>query len=239
MEAEAPTITNIIASDLADPGRLVELHRQAIELGWASDCYLGPTGELAFVSAAVHAQRIVRQHGKGDPVRLFAWFARGLDKPVRSNGTATPDPEQFDIAVWEDEQLAKWENGEDRTNRRSDFITNDDEQIAHWQIKRHRYGELPRGALSLSTDARFVQHFVRIARNHRWYEKPERLFAMLKDRLGDEWTQGRWDDACEELRDGGGPIHVGKVVSAYLADRGIIEPTVKLFQAEESVQGVA
>ncbi len=62
---------------------------------------------------------------------------------------------------------------------------------------------------------------------------------MLADRLGDDWTHQRWDDGCAELREGGGPVHVGRVLSAYLADRGILEPTVKLFQGVESVQGVA
>ena len=193
MEAEPPTIANIAPEDLTDTGRLLELHRQAVDAGWARASYLGPGGQLDFFAAAVHAKQIVHRDG-GDACKLFAWIV---------------------------------------CKRQWQVVTNANEEPAHERLREHLHPSLPRStAPTLSGDARFVQHFLRVARNSCWYEKSDHLFAMLKDRLGDDWTQGRWDDACAELRDGGGPVHVGRVLDTLLARCGVTAPTIRIHYAD-------
>jgi hypothetical protein len=65
-----PTLADVRIEDLKDTGRLLDLHRQAVDrqLIGASEA-----DRLKFVAAAEHALAI----GKGNPPGLFAWLVRG------------------------------------------------------------------------------------------------------------------------------------------------------------------
>lgn len=62
--AEKPSIRHVVRNDLTDTGRLLELHRQAVEKGLAKP---GERGRLEFVSLAEHALTF----GKKNPCGLF------------------------------------------------------------------------------------------------------------------------------------------------------------------------
>jgi hypothetical protein len=69
-EASPPTLRNIVPADLRDTGRLLELHREAVE----AKLITGSERErLLFVSAAEHARSI----GKENPCGLFIHLVRG------------------------------------------------------------------------------------------------------------------------------------------------------------------
>ncbi len=61
-------MTNISVEDLRDTGRLLELHRQAVERG---DPVAGEAGRLDFIALAERA----RASGKNPP-KLFAWLLK-------------------------------------------------------------------------------------------------------------------------------------------------------------------
>lgn len=67
-ERARPKISAVTPADLADVGRLIELHGQAVRRGWARDCEYDRD---RVVAAAVHAQRV-----GDDPPRLFASIVR-------------------------------------------------------------------------------------------------------------------------------------------------------------------
>ncbi len=69
-EAAPPTLRNIVPADLRDTGRLLELHREAVE----AKLIAGSERErLLFVAAGEHARSI----GKGNPCGLFIHLVRG------------------------------------------------------------------------------------------------------------------------------------------------------------------
>jgi hypothetical protein len=64
-----PTLADVRIEDLKDTGRLLDLHRQAVDRGFVG---ASEADRLAFVAAAEHALAI----GKGNPPGLFAWLVR-------------------------------------------------------------------------------------------------------------------------------------------------------------------
>lgn len=111
---------------------------------------------------------------------------------------------------------------------------------AHIELRERQHPSLPRMAgPTLSAAARFAQHMVRVARRHGWAGDPKRLYEVLADRLGEEWTAERWSDAVAELDQGGGPAHVGKLTAALLARCEVTEPTLKLFADKSASEAVA
>jgi hypothetical protein len=67
---KSPTLRNVVAADLKDTGRLLELHRQAVEEGLISG---SESDRLRFLAAAEHARSL----GKENPCGLFVRLVRG------------------------------------------------------------------------------------------------------------------------------------------------------------------
>lgn len=67
--AAPPTLCNVVSEDLRDTGRLLELHRQAVDAGLITSC---EQDRLRFISAAEHARAI----GKANPCGLFMHLVR-------------------------------------------------------------------------------------------------------------------------------------------------------------------
>jgi hypothetical protein len=67
--ANAPTLRNVVPADLRDTGRLLELHREAVEAKLVTS---SEVDRLRFVAAAEHARSI----GKANPCGLFMHLVR-------------------------------------------------------------------------------------------------------------------------------------------------------------------
>lgn len=96
------------------------------------------------------------------------------------------------------------------TGKRWDYITGADEDAANRRLKRyhgwlHERESEPKKPvkLELSEDAKFVRNLrAELAR------KGIRVDAIIRQHLcrsRPEWTPERYDDACEEIRNGGNP----------------------------------
>lgn len=64
-----PDLRDVVPEDLRDAGRLLDLHRQAVDGGFIST---SEADRLAFLAAAAHARAVGSK-----PCRLFAWMVRG------------------------------------------------------------------------------------------------------------------------------------------------------------------
>lgn len=158
-EPPAPTIRDIQAADLGDTDRLIELHRQASEIGLARP---SEAGRLAFMALAERA----RTRGK-KPGALFAWLLR---------------EKKYAFITQADEDEAARRIRELYNGRRGQR-----EEWGGWDADEER-ADSPQAASEpdpLTADDRFVLACIRVAKQHR-IDEPFRV-ARMKDWSRAQW----------------------------------------------------
>lgn len=160
-----PTIRDIRSEDLADVGRLLELHKQAVKLGIAK---AGEGGRLEFLAMAERARARGNKAGA-----LFFWLLRerkSLFITQSDEDEANRRLKEHLYGPAREETRQQWGGG--------------------GGVGENRPGSNPQDqADEFSADERFVIACVRVAQKQR-IEDP---FVIA--RQGKGWTRERWDEA--------------------------------------------
>lgn len=169
-----PRITNFRGEDFGDTGRMVELHRQAIEAGYPVK---GEKGRLEFFALAERARR----HGNDAP-RLFAWLLR-----ERRFDFITHAEEDAAIA-----RLRRFRDQENRPRSNPAAVGGLAPGIPGTPGRGGRGRRSSRNTAQdfragLGADERFVQACIITGRDHR--------IDPFRIAQAQGWTRERWDEA--------------------------------------------
>lgn len=164
-----PNIRDIRSGDLGDTGRLLELHRQACELGLASS---SEAGRLAFMALAQRA----RSRGKR-PGAMFAWL-------LREQKTA--------FITLSDEDQANQMLREHLHGDRKQWGGTSDQQgggLEPLASERQESEEMGR----FSEDERIVAACLRVAKSHRIADP----YVLVRKTKG--WSRQQWETALDDF----------------------------------------